>query len=137
MVFQVPNPHPRSIYRNVAFPLGLMGVTDRDEVAERVTRALEAAGLWGEVRDRLDRRASLLSGGQQQRLCIARAMVLEPEILLLDEPTSSLDRRSASQIQELMMDLKKRCTLILVSHNLEQVDIVADDRIRLDPPDTV
>ncbi|MFH1154286.1 MAG: ATP-binding cassette domain-containing protein [Pseudomonadota bacterium] len=134
MVFQIPNPLPMSIYRNIAFPLKLAGITDKNDVEQRVVKALKDTGLWKEVRDRLEKKAMDLSGGQQQRLCIARALVLEPEILLLDEPTSSLDKKSAAVIQELMTDLKKQCTLVMVSHHLEQVNAIADDCIVLTAP---
>ncbi len=129
MVFQAPNPLPMSIYKNVAFPLKLAGIKDKNIVDERVISAIQSAGLWSEVRDRLKEKAAALSGGQQQRLCMARALVLEPEVLLLDEPTSSLDERSAAKIEELMLQLKNRCTMIMVSHNTEQVKRVADQEI--------
>lgn len=128
MVFQAPNPLPMSIYKNVAFPLKLAGTTHRREVEERVVQAIEAAGLWSEVKDRLEKNAFSLSGGQQQRLCMARALVLEPEVLLLDEPTSSLDEAAAAVIETLMVSLKKRCTIIMVSHNRQQVERVADQQ---------
>ena len=129
MVFQAPNPLPMSIYKNVAFPLKLAGITRRPEVEKRVVRAIEAAGLWQEVKSRLHGSAFSLSGGQQQRLCMARALVLEPEVLLLDEPTSSLDEAAAAVIEELMVSLKKRCTIVMVSHNRQQVERVADHRL--------
>lgn len=126
MVFQTPNPLPMSIARNAAFPLKLLGVRDPAETSRRVETALRDAFLWDEVRDRLDKDARLLSGGQQQRLCIARALILEPEILLLDEPTSSLDTTAASVIENLLSHLKRRCTILMVSHYLDQVHRVAD-----------
>ncbi len=126
MVFQAPNPLPMSIARNVAFPLKLAGVRDPANISKRVEAALRDAFLWDEVRDRLDEDARLLSGGQQQRLCIARALILEPEILLLDEPTSSLDTTAAEVIEKLLDHLKRRCTILMVSHYLDQVHRVAD-----------
>lgn len=126
MLFQTPNPLPMGIARNVAFPLKLAGGDEAKNKSERVEAALKAAFLWDEVRDRLHEDARLLSGGQQQRLCIARALILEPEILLLDEPTSSLDTRAAEVIENLLIHLKRRCTILMVSHYLEQVHRVAD-----------
>ncbi len=126
MVFQTPNPLPMSIVKNVAFPLRLAGRRKPGEIARRVENALRAAFLWEEVKDRLDVDATQLSGGQQQRLCIARALVLEPEVLLLDEPTSSLDTAAAEVIENLLIHLKRRCTILMVSHYLSQVHRVAD-----------
>ncbi len=126
MVFQTPNPLPMSIYKNVAFPLKIMGEKEKHTEADRVENALRLAFLWNEVKDRLHEDARRLSGGQQQRLCIARALAAQPEVLLLDEPTSSLDGRAAAIIEELLVSLKGRCTLIVVSHYLEQVRRVAD-----------
>ncbi len=131
MVFQTPNPLPMSIYKNMAFPLKLTGVTKKDIVAHRVRKALEEAFLWDEVHDRLSDNAFDLSGGQQQRLCIARALVLEPEVLLLDEPTSSLDSTSATVIEDLLISLKSQCTMIVVSHYLEQTARIADSVLEL------
>lgn len=131
MVFQIPNPLPMSIYKNVAFPLKLAGVKDKDLISEKVETALKSAFLWEEVKDRLKDNAFALSGGQQQRLCIARALTLEPQILLLDEPTSSLDASAASVIEELMINLKDRCTLLMVSHYLDQVKRIADTVMEL------
>ena len=131
MVFQTPNPLPMSIYKNIAFPLKLAGEKDKKLVADKVEKALKRAYLWLEVKDRLGENANALSGGQQQRLCIARSLVLEPEILLLDEPTSSLDAKSAAIIEELLLSLKSNCTLIVVSHYLEQVSRIADRVIEL------
>ena len=124
MVFQKPNPFPKSIYDNVAFApkvLGLPGAMD-----ERVERALRGAALWDEVKDRLKRSALALSGGQQQRLCIARALAVEPEVILLDEPASALDPISTAAIEDLMHELKRDYTLVIVTHNMQQAARVAD-----------
>lgn len=126
MVFQTPNPLPMSISRNVAFPLKLAGFRKKSEMADRVEQALKRAYLWDEVKDRLNEDALRLSGGQQQRLCIARALILEPEILLLDEPTSSLDPKAGAVIEELLVNLKDSCTLLTVSHYQDQVQRIAD-----------
>jgi len=126
MVFQTPNPLPMSIYKNVSFPLKLAGYRQTSEIADRVEQALKRAYLWGEVKDRLNEDALALSGGQQQRLCIARALILEPEILLLDEPTSSLDAKAGEVIEDLLVSLKDRCTLLIVSHYQDQVQRIAD-----------
>jgi phosphate transport system ATP-binding protein len=126
MVFQKPNPLPMSIYKNVAFPLKLAGIRNQSQIEERIEAALREAFLWNEVKDRLAHDARSLSGGQQQRLCIARALIVGPEVMLLDEPTSSLDSRAAAIIEELIILLKKRCTVLLVSHHMEQVTRLAD-----------
>ena len=126
MVFQVPNPLPMSIYKNVAFPLKLAGWKDKSLVNQEVEEALKKAHLWDEVKDRLHDDALTFSGGQQQRLCIARALVLKPEILLLDEPTSSLDAKAGAVIEDLLLNLKDSCTLVVVSHYLDQVRRIAD-----------
>ena len=131
MVFQAPNPLPMSIFKNVAFALKLTGQHRRPDVNDRVVQALERAFLWDEVRDRLHHDARTLSGGQQQRLCIARALILEPEILLLDEPTSSLDSQAGEVIESLLLTLRKRCTLVMVSHYQDQVRRVADCVLQL------
>jgi len=125
MVFQVPNPLPMSIYKNVAFPLKLAGLKDKNIISGKVETTLKRAFLWEEVKDRLTDDALALSGGQQQRLCIARALTLEPEILLLDEPTSSLDASAGAVIEDLLLSLKGRCTLLMVSHYLDQVKRIA------------
>jgi phosphate transport system ATP-binding protein len=124
MVFQKPNPFPKSIYDNVSFApkvLGMPGAMD-----ERVERALRGAALWDEVKDRLKRSALALSGGQQQRLCIARALAVEPEVILLDEPASALDPISTAAIEDLMHELKRDYTLVIVTHNMQQAARVAD-----------
>jgi phosphate transport system ATP-binding protein len=126
MVFQTPNPLPMSIFNNVSFPLKLSGSVSKREFPDRVEQALKRTFLWNEVKDRLQENALQLSGGQQQRLCIARALVLEPEVLLLDEPTSSLDVKAGTVIEELLMELKKGCTILIVSHYLDQVRRIAD-----------
>jgi phosphate transport system ATP-binding protein len=126
MVFQTPNPLPMSISKNVSFPLYLAGYRQKGEMADRVEQALKRAFLWEEVKDRLTENALVLSGGQQQRLCIARALILEPDVLLLDEPTSSLDAKAAAVIEGLLVSLKENCTLIIVSHYWDQVQRIAD-----------
>lgn len=131
MVFQVPNPLPMSIYNNIAFPLKLKGENNKKFVSFRVEEALKRSFLWDEVKERLNKDARALSGGQQQRLCIARALILDPEILLLDEPTSSLDSKAGMVIEELILELKKDCTIIIVSHYLDQVKRIADTGMRL------
>jgi len=127
MVFQRSNPFPKSIAANVAFGLKMAGVRDRRAVAARVEESLRAAALWDEVKDRLDESALALSGGQQQRLCIARAIATQPEVLLLDEPTSALDPHATERVEELILSLKRRYTLVLVTHSLAQAARVADE----------
>ncbi|MCQ8228613.1 MULTISPECIES: phosphate ABC transporter ATP-binding protein PstB [Pantoea] len=126
MVFQRPNPFPKSIYENVVYGLRLQGVRDRRVLNEACERALRAAALWGEVKDQLGQNALTLSNGQQQRLVIARAIAIEPEVLLLDEPTSALDPISTLVIEELMTTLKQHFTLVLVTHNMQQAARVSD-----------
>ncbi len=126
MVFQRPNPFPKSIYENVVYGLRLQGVRDRRVLNEACERALRAAALWGEVKDQLGQNALTLSSGQQQRLVIARAIAIEPEVLLLDEPTSALDPISTLVIEELMTTLKQHFTLVLVTHNMQQASRVSD-----------
>lgn len=127
MVFQKPNPFPMSIFENVSYGLRLQGITKRRELEERVEWALKGAALWDEVRDRLDENALGMSGGQQQRLVIARAIAIEPEILLLDEPASALDPISTLKIEELIYELKSRYTILIVTHNMQQAARVSDE----------
>lgn len=126
MVFQKPNPFPKSIFENVAYGLRVRGVKRRAHLDKAVETALIQAGLWDEVKDRLDSNATALSGGQQQRLCIARALATEPEIVLLDEPTSALDPISTAHIEELITELKKKVTIVIVTHNLHQAARISD-----------
>ena len=126
MVFQKPNPFPKSIFENVAYGLRVRGVKRRSHIEKAVEFALVQAGLFDEVKDRLDANASALSGGQQQRLCIARALATEPEIVLLDEPTSALDPISTAHIEELVSELKKSVTIVIVTHNLHQAARISD-----------
>ncbi len=127
MVFQKPNPFPMSIFENVAYGLRLQGVTKRRILEEKVEWALKGAALWDEVKDRLDQSALGISGGQQQRLVIARAIAIEPEILLLDEPASALDPISTLKIEELIYELKSQYTILIVTHNMQQAARVSDD----------
>jgi phosphate transport system ATP-binding protein len=124
MVFQRPNPLPKSIYDNIAWAPRNLGL--KAHLDERVERALRAAALWEEVKDRLSKSAFGLSGGQQQRLCIARAIAIEPDVLLLDEPASALDPIATASIEELMLDLKHRFTIVIVTHNMQQAARIAD-----------
>ena len=124
MVFQKPNPFPKSIYDNVAYGLRILGM--KKDLDERVEKALRSAALWDEVKDRLKDSALGLSGGQQQRLCIARAIAVEPEVVLLDEPASALDPIATSAIEDLMHELKRDYTLVIVTHNMQQAARVAD-----------
>ncbi len=126
MVFQKPNPFPKSIYENVAYGLRLQGINDKATLDETVEWALKGAGLWEEAKDRLDENALGMSGGQQQRLCIARAIAIKPEVLLLDEPTSALDPISTLAIEELIFELKKDFTILIVTHNMQQAARVSD-----------
>ena len=126
MIFQKPNPFPLSIYRNLDLPLKEHGVKSRNVRQQKVQESLESVGLWHEVSDRLDASALSLSGGQQQRLCIARALVLEPEILLMDEPCSALDPISSAVVEEMILKLKGRYTVVIVTHNLAQAKRVAN-----------
>jgi phosphate transport system ATP-binding protein len=124
MVFQKPNPFPKTIYDNVAWAPRILGL--KQGLDERVEKALRGAALWDEVRDRLKKSALSLSGGQQQRLCIARAIAIEPEVLLLDEPASALDPIATQKIEELMHELKRDYTIVIVTHNMQQAARVAD-----------
>src|ERR1700693_2584563 len=124
MVFQKPNPFPKSIYDNVAWGLRVLGM--KDDLDGRVERALQQAALWDEVKDRLKRGAMALSGGQQQRLCIARALAIEPDVLLMDEPASALDPIATQRIEELIYQLKRQYTIVIVTHNMQQAARVSD-----------
>jgi len=126
MVFQKPNPFPKTIYENVAYGLRINGVKDKELIAERVERSLKQAALWDEVQDRLDKSALDLSGGQQQRLCIARALAVQPEVLLMDEPASALDPIATQKIEDLIQELKKNYTIVIVTHNMQQAARVSD-----------
>lgn len=126
MIFQKPTPFPMSIFDNVAYGLRLQGLKDKKILAEKVEKALRGAALWDEVKDRLKDGASALSGGQQQRLCIARAVAVEPDVLLFDEPTSALDPISTLAIEQLIIELKEQLTVIIVTHNLQQAARLSD-----------
>ena len=126
MVFQKPNPFPMSIYDNIAYGPRTHGITKKDKLDEIVERSLRDAAIWDEVKDRLKKNALGLSGGQQQRLCIARALAVEPEVLLMDEPTSALDPISTSHIEELANELKKKYTIVIVTHNMQQAVRISD-----------
>ena len=126
MVFQKPNPFPKSIYENVAYGLRVRGIRKRAILDEKVEEALRSAALWDEVKDRINNLAFELSGGQQQRLCIARALATDPEILLFDEPTSALDPIATASIEELISDLKKQVTILIVTHSMQQAARVSD-----------
>jgi phosphate transport system ATP-binding protein len=127
MVFQKPNPFPTmSIYENVAAGLRINGIRNKKQLDEVVEKCLVQAGLWNEVKDRLNKNAMGLSGGQQQRLCIARTLAVEPEVVLMDEPTSALDPISTQKVEELLFELKKKYTIIIVTHNMQQAARVSD-----------
>ncbi len=126
MVFQKPNPFPKSIFENAAYGLKIRGVKDKKEINERVEKSLKKAALWSEVKDQLNKSAFSLSGGQQQRLCIARALAVKPSIILMDEPASALDPISTSKIEELISELKQQYTIIIVTHNMQQAARISD-----------
>ncbi len=126
MVFQKPNPFPKSIFENVAYGLRVDGLKDKAIIAERVEESLVQAALWEEVKDRLHHSALGLSGGQQQRLCIARALAVQPEVLLMDEPASALDPIATQKIEELIHELKKNYTIVIVTHNMQQAARISD-----------
>ncbi|MBS3825979.1 phosphate ABC transporter ATP-binding protein [Candidatus Bipolaricaulota bacterium] len=126
MVFQKPNPFPKSIYDNIAYGPRLLGKNDRENLDEIVEHSLKRAALWSEVSGRLDKSALSLSGGQQQRLCIARALAMEPHILLMDEPASALDPIATNKIEDLIYDLKKNYTVVIVTHNMQQAARISD-----------
>ncbi len=126
MVFQKPNPFPKTIFENIAYGLRLQGVKNKNKLSEVVENSLKGAALWGEVKDRLNQSALELSGGQQQRLVIARAIAIEPEVILLDEPCSALDPISTAKIEELIHQLKDKYTIVIVTHNMQQAARVSD-----------
>jgi len=126
MVFQKSNPFPKSIYENVAYGLRVNGIRDRGLIDEVVEESLRGAYLWDEVKDKLDNSALMLSGGQQQRMCIARALAIRPEVILMDEPASALDPISTSKIEELIGELKKKYTIVIVTHNMQQAGRISD-----------
>ena len=145
MVFQKPNPFPKSIFENVAYGLRVRGESNKRRLDEKVEEALKGASLWNEVKDRLQDLAYNLSGGQQQRLCIARALATDPEIMLFDEPTSALDPIATVNIEELMSELKKKLTILIVTHNMQQAARISDytaymylgEMIEFDETDTI
>jgi len=126
MVFQKPNPFPKSIFQNVAWGPSINGLASGGQLQEKVENSLKDAGLWDEVKDRLDDSGTALSGGQQQRLCIARTLAMEPEIILMDEPCSALDPVSTTRIEDLLFELKKSYTIVIVTHNMQQAARVSD-----------
>ncbi|TBW26662.1 phosphate ABC transporter ATP-binding protein PstB [Gramella sp. KN1008] len=126
MVFQKPNPFPKSIFENVAYGLKIQGIKDKKFLQERVEESLKQVGLWNEVENDLNKSALALSGGQQQRLCIARALAVEPSIILMDEPTSALDPISTAKIEDLIYKLKEKYTIVIVTHNMQQASRISD-----------
>lgn len=126
MVFQSPNPFPMSIYNNIAYGPKTHGITDKNTLDEIVEKSLKAAAIWNEVKDKLNKNALSISGGQQQRLCIARCLAVEPDVILMDEPTSALDPISTGKIEDLVLELKKDYTIIMVTHNMQQASRVSD-----------
>jgi phosphate transport system ATP-binding protein len=138
MVFQRPNPFPKSIYDNVAFGPRLYGIRQRTVLDEIVEQSLRKAALWDEVKDKLNQSGLAISGGQQQRLCIARALAVEPEVILMDEPASALDPVATLKIEDLMQDLKENYTIVIVTHNMQQAARVSDFTafLMIDSPET-
>lgn len=126
MVFQQPNPFPMSIYDNVAYGPRIHGIKKKAQLDEIVERSLRQAAIWDEVKDRLKKNAIGVSGGQQQRICIARALAVEPEVILMDEPTSALDPISTLKIEDLAVELKKKYTIVIVTHNMQQASRISD-----------
>lgn len=126
MVFQKPNPFPKTIFENVAYGLRVNGITDKKIIEERVETSIKQVVLWDEVKDKLKKSAFELSGGQQQRLCIARALAIQPSIILMDEPTSALDPISTAKVEELIYELKTKYTIVIVTHNMQQAGRVSD-----------
>jgi len=126
MIFQKSNPFPKSIFDNIAFGPRIHGINDKNKLSEIVEISLQQAALWDEVKDRLNKNAMGLSGGQQQRLCIARALAIEPEIILMDEPASALDPKSTARIEDLIFELRKQYTIVIVTHNMQQAARVSD-----------
>ena len=126
MVFQQPNPFPKSIYDNIAYGPRIFGITRKADLDEIVEKSLRQAAIWDELKDRLNKSALGLSGGQQQRLCIARTLAVEPEVILMDEPTSALDPISTSKIEDLAMELKDKYTIVIVTHNMQQAARISD-----------
>ena len=126
MVFQKPNPFPKTIFENVAYGLRVNGIRDKNFIEERVIESIKAAALWDEVKDKLNKSAFALSGGQQQRLCIARTLAISPKVVLMDEPASALDPISTAKIEDLIHELKKQYTIMIVTHNMQQASRVSD-----------
>ena len=129
MVFQKPNPFPMSIYDNIAFGPRTHGIRSKQKLDEIVEKSLRSAAIWDELKDRLNKNALGLSGGQQQRLCIARALAVEPEVILMDEPTSALDPISTSKIEDLVIELKKQYTIVIVTHSMQQATRISDKTV--------